>query len=147
MTEDQAIRLLQQHAGRDDSDPAKFQSGFLGQLRPYVGRLNEANFLEIMAAISVVAPRLASENTVSRELMAALWNITWLPRAWAFSPGGMLRRNRLIGGRELSRLDDWLCRIGEAVGYALEGAVENVGEVMNDYRSGDSYADYLSEEV
>lgn len=141
MTENEALRLLQQHAGRDDSDPVKWQSGFVGQLRPYAGRLDEANFLEVMEAIAAVAPLLGSEASVSRELIAALWNIVWLPRMWALSPDGMLRRNGLIGGREMSQLDDWLNRISEAVGYALEGAVEDVSDAMIGYSSVDPRQD------
>jgi hypothetical protein len=53
---------------------------------------------------------------------------------WAFPPDGMLHRNDLIDGRELSRLDDWLNRISEAVSYALEGSPESVPDAMNGYR-------------
>jgi hypothetical protein len=89
--------------GRDaDSDPAKWETGFVGQLRPYRGSLNEENFREVMEAIRVLAPEIASSKAIDRLLIADLWSLVWFPRMWAFPPHGMLRRNDLICGRELS---------------------------------------------
>ena len=142
MTPDEARRLLRIHAGRDaDSDPAKWETGFVGQLRPYRGSLNEANFREVMAAIRVLAPKIAESEFVDRELIADLWSLIWFPRMWAFPPDGMLRRNDLIDGQALSVLDDWLNRIAEAVSYALEGSPESVNEAMIEY--GQPLPDFL----
>ena len=133
MTPDEARRLLRIHSGRDaDSDPGKWQTGFVGQLRPYRG-LKEQNFREVMEAIYALAPAISASGAVDRQLMADLWAIVWLPRTWAFPPHGMLRRNGLIDGRELSRLDDWLDRISEAVDNVLEGVPESVRDAMADY--------------
>src|SRR4029077_7275682 len=95
-----------------------------------------------MQAICVLAPEIAASETIDRELMADLWALIWFPRMWAFPPGGMLRRNDLIDGRELSQLDDWLNRISEAVSYALEGHPECVADAMIDY--GHTLPDFLT---
>src|SRR2546430_440472 len=134
MTPDEAKRLLRIHSGRDaDSDPAKWETGFVGQLRPYRGSLNEDNFREVMEAVCGLAPGVAASGSVDGQLMADLWSLVWFPRMWAFPPHGMLRRNDLIDGRELSRLDDWLNRISEAVSYALEGSPASVTDAMIAY--------------
>src|SRR5207249_442030 len=128
--------------GRDaDSDPAKWETGFVCQLRPYRGSLNEENFREVIAAIRVLAPEIAASSSVDRELMADLWSLIWFPRMWAFPPHGMLRTNDLIDGRALSVLDDWLNRISEAVSYALEGSPECVNDAMIEY--GQPLPDFL----
>jgi len=133
MTSDEARRLLAIHSGRDaDSDRAKCETGFVLQLRPFRS-LNEQNLREVMEAVRVLAPEIGSSSSVDRELMADLWTIIWFPRAWAFPPGGMLRRNGLIDGRELSLLDDWLHRISEAVSHALEGVPEGVSDATTEY--------------
>jgi hypothetical protein len=143
MTPDEAKRLLRIHSGRDaDSDPAKWETGFLGQLRPYRGSLNEDNFHEVMTAIRVLAPDIAGSASVGRELMADLWSLIWFPRMWAFPPHGMLRRNDLIDGRTLSVLDDWLNRISEAVSYSLEGSPECVSDAMIEF--GQPLLDFLT---
>ena len=143
MTPDEAKRLLRIHSGRDaDSDPAKWETGFVGQLRPYRGALNEDNFREVMEAVRALAPEIAPSGSVDRQLMADLWSLVWFPRMWAFPPHGMLRRKDLIDGRELSRLDDWLNRISEAVSYALEGSPERVADAMLEY--GKTLPDFLT---
>ena len=109
MTPEEARRLLRIHSALDaDSDPVKWETGFIGQLRPYRGSFGESNFHEVMEAICELAPDIAKSALIDRELMGCLWSLVWYPRMWAFSPGGMLRRNNLIDGHVLSRLDDWL---------------------------------------
>lgn len=143
MTPDEAKRLLRIHSGRDaDSDRAKWETGFVCQLRPYRGSLNEQNFREVMEAIRMLGPEIAASGAVDRQLMADLWSLVYFPRMWAFPPHGMLRRNDLIDGRELSRLDDWLNRISEAVSYALEGSPDCVADAMIEY--GQALPDFLT---
>jgi hypothetical protein len=143
MTTPEAKRLLRIHSGRDaDSDPAKWEMGFVCQLRPYRGSLNENNFREVMEAIRALAPEMAASTFVDRELMADLWSLIWLPRMWAFPPHGVLRGKGLIDGQTLSVLDDWLNRISEAVSYALEGSPECVSDAMIEY--GQPLPDFLT---
>ena len=100
MTPDEARHLLAIHSGRDaEPDRGKCETGFVLQLRPFRS-LKQENFREVMEAIRVLAPEIAASASVDRELMADLWAIIWYPRAWAFPPGEMLRRNGLIDGRD-----------------------------------------------
>jgi len=129
-----------------ETDPAKWDNGFLVPLRSAPDDVNEGNFLEVMECIRVLAPEIAASPTVDRELMAALWGLIFLPRVWAFNPnqldGLMCSRHRNLDGDQLSRLADQLDRIAEAVDYALNGAPEAVGDAMNGY--GDKLTNYFA---
>jgi len=147
MTPEEAKRLLQAHSGRDmETDPAKWENGFLVPLRCVPDDVNEGNFLEVMECIKVLAHEIASKPTVDRELMAALWGLIFLPRVWAFNPRqleGLTRsRHRRLDGDRLSRLADQLDRIAEAVDYALNGLPESVDDAMIDY--GESLPNYIA---
>jgi hypothetical protein len=138
MTPEKAKRLLQAHSGRDmETDPAKWENGFLVPLRAEPDDANEGNFLEVMECIRVLAPAIAAAPAVDRELMAALWGLIFLPRVWAFNPNQLAelihKGHRKLDGDRLSRLADQLDRIAEAVDYALNGAPESVGDAMNGY--------------
>jgi hypothetical protein len=138
VTPDEAKRLLQAHSGRDmETDPAKWENGFLVPLRATPDAVSEANFLEVMECIKVLADEIASSSVVDRELMAALWGLMFLPRRWAFHPASLERAIRdgrpKLDGERLSRLADQLDRIAEAVDYALNGMPESVADAMIDY--------------
>jgi len=147
MTPEEAKRLLQAHSGRDaDTDPAKWENGFVYTHRSDHDDANEGTFLEIMECIRVLAPEIAASPTVDRELMAALWGLIFLPRVWAFNPQqleGLIRnRHRKLDGNQLSRLADQLDRIAEAVDYALNGVPESVGDAMVEY--GEPLPNYIA---
>ena len=147
MTPEEAKRLLQAHSGRDmESDPAKWENGFLVPLRSAPDDANEGNFLEVMECIRVLAAEIAASPTVDRELMAALWGLIFLPRVWAFNPNGLegwIRKGHSkFDGNQLSRLADQLDRIAEAVDYALNGVPESVEDAMNGY--GDPLPNYIA---
>lgn len=57
MTPSEALELLSVHSGSlaDESD-MRPERGFLGQLRPFTGELDEAPFHEIMLALRVLRP-------------------------------------------------------------------------------------------
>ena len=138
MTAEEAKQLLQAHSGRDaETDPAKWESGFVYTHRSEHDDANEGNFLEIMECLRVLAPEIAASPTVDRELMAALWGLTFLPRMWAFNPrqvDGLIRDRRTrLDGYQLSRLADQLDRISEAVDSALNGVPESIGDAMVGY--------------
>jgi hypothetical protein len=138
MTAEEAKRLLKIHSGLDaETDPAKWENGFLVPLRSSPDEVSEANFLEVMECIKALAYEIASSPVVDRELMAALWGLIYLPRVWAFNPVSLenviRHRGRRYNGDKLSRLADQLDRIAEAVDYALNGVPESVGEAMIEY--------------
>ena len=119
--------LVAHHSGRDaESDPDKWEHGFLVPLRYHPDDIDEGNFLEVMECIQVLAEEIASSPTVDRELMAALWGLMYYPRWWAFNPmqleGYIRAKSHTLDGKALSQLADQLDRIGEAVLYALEGS-------------------------
>jgi hypothetical protein len=147
MTLEEAKRLLQAHSGRDaDTDPAKWENGYLVPLRYAPDDTNEGNFLEVMECIRVLAPEIDASPTVDRELMAALWGLIFLPRVWAFNPNQLeawvREGHSKFEGDQLSRLADQLDRIAEAVDYALNGVPESVADAMNGY--GDPLPNYIT---
>jgi hypothetical protein len=147
MTPEEAKRLLRIHAGLDaDTDPARWERGFVCIHRSAPDDAGEENFLEIMECIRVLTPEIAASPTVDRELMAALWGLIFLPRMWAFNPRHLedLFRNRhhRLDGDRLSRLADQLDRISEAVDYALNGVSESVEDAMIEY--GEPLPNYIA---
>lgn len=146
MTPEEAKRLLQIHSGRDgETNPEKWENGFLVPLRYSPDAMSEEAFLEVMECIRTLAHEIASSRTVDRELMAALWGLIYLPRAWAFHPQALENLVRCHGrrrdGQKLSRLADRLDRIAEAVDFALYAMPESVKDAMTGY--GDPVPDYV----
>jgi len=142
MNFEEAKELLSYHSGyNSDTGNSKWKQGFLGQLRPYTGRLYESNFLELVDVLEVFQKHYRSEN-IDKEAMAMLFDVCTVPRLWAFDPEGMLRRNKLIRDEELSVLNDWLIRLSEGVSYLLNDAKVDMNDVMIGY--GETRRPYLS---
>lgn len=121
MTKEEAKELLKCHAfAHEDTESEKMRIGFLGMLRPFGGGLDERNFHELMEIIEVLADEL-ERGEVDREIMACLWGICQLARAWALVPGGMLQRNGLISAEQTETLEEWLDMLSYAVMILLEG--------------------------
>lgn len=126
MTPTEAHELLQMHAGRHpNTNHPKWAFGFLGSLRPYSG-LRVENFHEVMACLKVLANELGSGATCDRELIAAIWGICHLGRAWGVEPGGMLRSNNLIPTEQVDRIDSWIAQISYAAFCLLDGCGTDV---------------------
>ena len=132
MTQAEAKNLLLHHAfSHEDYEHPKSQRGFLGMLRPFNGTLPEANYHEIMAALNALAEAL-EQPALDREVMAALWGICHLARAWGLEPEGMLRRNNLISAAQIEQLDAWVESISNATCCLLDGSGR--GEAFADYQ-------------
>ena len=144
MTPENAARLLQAHSGRDaETDPAKWEHGFVAVHRSAPDDDHDATFRELMACVRALAPRIAASPTVDRELMAALWGLIYLPRMWAFNPrqlAGLAEDGHRLDPDQLSRLADQLDRIAEAVDGALNGVPESVADATVGY--GDPLPNY-----
>jgi len=114
------IILLHAFAHADAATHPKAETGFLGSLRPYRGRLDPENYHEVVAALMSLAPTLR-EPLVDRELVAALWSLVHLARSWALDPEGMLPSNGLIRPEEQALLRGWLDVISYATMVLLDG--------------------------
>lgn len=125
LTRTEARELLLLHAFWDSRSAGhpKAAEGFLGSLRPYKGRLVEENFREVMGALRILAPEL-SGAAVDREVVGALWAICHLARTWGVEPGGMLRRNGLIGAADVETLAGWVDTLSYATMTLLNGSGE-----------------------
>ncbi|SFE60409.1 hypothetical protein SAMN04487969_104121 [Paenibacillus algorifonticola] len=120
MNREEALLLLECHAfAFEDIEHEKMTNGFLGMLRPFGGQLVEENFHEVMTILDVLSPELTNK-TVSSEMMACLWSICHLGRAWAVEPDGMLRSNGLITAVQTKQMEEWLSIISYAVMILLE---------------------------
>jgi hypothetical protein len=125
MTKSEAKRLLLFHSyALEVDDPTTMETGFLGSLRPFRGKLYEKNFHEVMAALRALADELSSDVRLDREIMSALWSICQLTRAWAIYPGGMLQSNQLITPQQVQLLETWIDIISYTVTCLLEGLDE-----------------------
>lgn len=134
MTRDEAKELLLLHSFSHPSAPhhPKAAGGFLGSLRPYRGNLDPANLHEVIAALVTLAPEF-EQPTLDREIVAALWSINHLARAWGVEPDGMLRSNSLISDDDVATLTSWV----EAISYATFCLLDGVGldEALQPYRA------------
>lgn len=92
---------------------------FVDMLRPYKG-LREEVLQDLLDALRFCADELGREE-VNRELMSALWAISYLGRSWALDPGGMLQANKLISQEDEARLRDFIDRLDFAVMVLLDG--------------------------
>lgn len=95
---------------------------FLETLRPYRG-LRVDVLDDVMACLRACAPLLMAPD-VPRELVSAVWGISYLARSWALEPDGMLRRNDLIADADRATLSGFLGRFDYAVTTLLEGGTE-----------------------
>ena len=92
---------------------------FIDMLRPYSG-LREEVLQDLMDALRCCASEMG-HDVVDRELVSALWAISYWGRLWALDPDGMLRRNNLIPDIDLALLRAFLGRLDFAVMVLLDG--------------------------
>lgn len=92
---------------------------FADMLRPYRG-LREEVLQDLMEALRCCASELG-RDVVDRELVSALWAISYWGRLWALDPDGMLQRNDLISDVDLTLLRAFLGRLDFAVMVLLDG--------------------------
>ena len=122
-----ALELLKFHAcSHGDTDHPKWKTGFLGSLRPYAG-LDARNFHEVMSCLKAIEPRF-EQPTIDSGLMADIWAICHLGRAWGVEPDGMLRRNNLISREDVARLESWIFQISYTVFCLLAGCGDDAFE-------------------
>ena len=95
MTADEGVRRLVLH-----TTPGS--ASFLGMLRPYRG-LEQQVLADVSDSLKAAAPKISDEH-LPRELVSALWAISYYGRWWALDPEGMLRRNNLISDADLTTL-------------------------------------------
>ena len=115
MNKEQALLLLSIHSGRnpDINDP-RWESGFLGVLRPFQGVLTDSNFHEIMECLKALSADFDSKQ-IGQEVVSDLWGICYTARVWALEKDGMLQRNNLLTEEQIQILDEWLDIIAYAV--------------------------------
>ncbi|MDF1755233.1 MAG: hypothetical protein P1U89_20760 [Verrucomicrobiales bacterium] len=135
MTPSEAKVLLSYHSGRNaDIDHPKWETGFLGSLRPFRGYLLPENFHEVMACLRALAPEISQGGTIDREVVNDVVGILHLGRSWAIHPDGMLQRNNLISEADVARLEDWLDTISYSFMMVLDS--DDPEEWFSQYEDG-----------
>jgi hypothetical protein len=119
VTPGDARRILLLHSIGDPTgvDP-KWETGFIGMLRPYHG-LREENFHEVMACLRALRSVIARES-LDRGLVDAVWTLCHLSRAWGLDPDGMLQRNKLMAPEDVRKLQSWIDTISWTVFWLLQ---------------------------
>ena len=141
MNIEKAKELLSYHSGYNENfESLKWTNGFLGQLRPYKGRLYENNFFELVEILKALQPEFQNSDKIDRDIVAMLFAIVTVPRLWAFDPQGMLRSNNLISKSDLNQLNDCLIRLSEGIEYLLNSA-DDIDCIMTGY--GEEIPDYF----
>ncbi|WP_338540611.1 hypothetical protein [Paenibacillus tundrae] len=89
MTKKEALELLSYHSGRNsDIYNEKWKSGFLGMLRPFIGRLSDENFIEIMECLKVLTSDFKNKE-LNHDLISDVWGMQHYSNMWV-EKGGML---------------------------------------------------------
>jgi len=129
MNINEAKELLSYHSCRNaDVENPKWETGFLGSLRPFGGELSEENFTEVMECMKALQDEF-SHDRIDKGIMSDIVNIAYLARTWS-SPGGMLGANNLLTEEQTARLNLWVDIIQEALMLLLDNAAE---EAFNSY--------------
>ncbi|MBO5031697.1 MAG: hypothetical protein J6C19_10445 [Lachnospiraceae bacterium] len=135
MNKEEAKELLSFHSCRNsDIHNPKWTDGFLGSLRPFAGKLNQENFIEIMECLNVLKEEF-SKPTVDKEIVSDIVGITCLTRAWA-SPEGMLGRNHLLTNEQTKQLLLWTDIMEECLMCLLEEDWEDAFWDYHEYLEG-----------
>lgn len=131
----EAKELLSFHSGRNsDINNAKWNSGFLGSLRPFRGNLYQENFIEIMECLRALKDELSGPS-IEQGIVADIVGIIHLTRVWA-APFGMLGSNQLLTEEQTKNLLAWVDIIETCFMYLLE---HDEDEAFADYE------DYLND--
>jgi hypothetical protein len=93
---------------------------FLDMLRPYRG-VREDVLQDVQESLRLSMP-LFEKPPLGRELVSALWAISYYGRFWALDPNGMLQRNQLIADADLERMKSFLARFDWAIANILDGS-------------------------
>lgn len=124
MTPEQAIQRLVFHTMPEPG-------GFLDMLRPYHG-LKQDVLVDVMDALKASASIIRAA-TLPRELVSALWCISYLGKMWSLAPDGMIRGNNLINDADLAMLEkffkrfDWAVRVLLGDGDSIDSAFTDPG--------------------
>jgi hypothetical protein len=110
----EARSFLLLHSGAEGGRAA-WRDGRLGPLLPAGGRLDNAFFQEVIAALAAVAPHRRAGGRPDRALAAALDDLGELTRRWAREPDAMGRRNGLGAAADGAAVAGRLEAIGGAV--------------------------------
>jgi hypothetical protein len=115
VTGNEGTTAILRHAGI--SVAGETRAGLLGRLHP-AGRLDDADFLELLEAVAAVAPQLTADGDEGRKLTAALWDICRTARFWARGRSGPELSLPLA---DRKRLDVWVDEIERIVLELLHG--------------------------
>jgi len=105
----QAKHVILTHATgiRNADDWIEFEeTGYIGCLRPYTGIRHE-NFHDIVNALLVVGEQIHGNPEVERDLVHAIWSLTYTARIYGIDPNGMLKRNNLITEPDAALIEEW----------------------------------------
>lgn len=135
MDKHQAKELLSFHSTRnEDIHNPKWENGFLGSLRPFVGELHEENFFEVMECLRTLKDDFVAP-TIEQGVVSDIVAIIHLARVWA-SPCGMLGSNHLLTDEQTKHLLAWVDIIETCFMFLLD---DLPNEAFADYE------DYLHE--
>lgn len=135
MNTNEAKELLSFHSARNsDIDNPKWESGFLGSLRPFRGEIYQENFIEIMECLRTLKDEL-SGPTIEQGIVADIVGIIHMTRMWV-PPYGMLGSNKLLTEEQTKNLLACVDIIQTCFMYLLENAQEEAFADYEDYQNG-----------
>ena len=132
-TEQAKDRLLVHGSARAISK--EWSQCFLGQLKPYRGRLDDAIYDDIVNCLKVVFDEVQSGEAIDLRIVAGVHGILHLGRAWVANPESNLRRSGRMPEEEVVRLERWLNDISSI--YQQMVRYESDKELFSQYLAND----------
>jgi len=86
---------------------------FIGQLKPYRGRLDDGVYLDIIECLKQVFEEIQQSNQIDTRIVAGVHGIVHLGRAWILDPDSGLRQSGRMPEEEVFRLAGWLENISK----------------------------------
>ena len=137
MNREQAIEELFYQSGRhEDVESPRWTYGFLGMLRRFQGQLFEENFHNIIRALYVLSEDIAQDE-VRNEIIASIWGICHLARAWAVYPEGLLQSNNVISTEQVTQIEGWIEQISYITFCLLDGCGVEIAFEFYEVKYGD----------
>ncbi|MBV1908471.1 MAG: hypothetical protein KUG78_04065 [Kangiellaceae bacterium] len=87
---------------------------FIGQLKPYRGRLSDSVYEDIINCLLTLFDEIQKNDLIDKRISAGVHGIIRLGTAWVSDPESGLRQSGRIPAEEVIRLEQWLNNISDA---------------------------------
>ncbi|MCF6300559.1 MAG: hypothetical protein L3J52_05520 [Proteobacteria bacterium] len=84
---------------------------FVGQLKPYRGRLDDSVYMDIVNCLLTVFDEINTGELIDARIVTGIDGILYIGNLWLFDPESGLRQSGRIEYKEIIRLQKWVNNI------------------------------------